>query len=218
MARDAGASLFVSVHADTLARSASVAGATVYTVSDKASDAEAARLAESENLADSAAGVDSADDQNDVNDILFDLTRRETRINSHAFASTLVGYLKEVSRMNKNPRRSAGFRVLKAPDVPSVLLELGYLSSQSDAGNLLSVEWRERAGAKVALAIDEFFRTRTVALQNQAPSALPMENSKSESAVAPVGEPARELNGESLGLRRSVNAESQAAPVVQQQH
>jgi N-acetylmuramoyl-L-alanine amidase len=161
MARDLRADLFVSLHADALAGGgASVQGATVYTVSERASDAEAARVAEHENKADSAAGVEVREDASDVSDILFDLTRRETRAFSHVFAHSLSEYWKVAARLNKNPRRSAGFVVLKAPDVPSVLLELGYLSNDSDASDLSSPAWREKAAAQVAQAIDAFFASR----------------------------------------------------------
>ena len=160
IARTAGAALFVSIHADTLAGEPGVSGATVYTVSDKASDSEAARVADSENQADLVAGLENSDEQSEVSDILFDLTRRETRAFSHVFARTLVGYWKEVGRLNKNPQRSAGFRVLKAPDVPSVLLELGYLSSDKDLAGLVAPEWRARAAATVGKSIDQFFRSR----------------------------------------------------------
>ena len=147
MARDDKVALFVSIHADTLSDATDVAGATVYTVSDRASDAEAARVAEKENQSDAVAGLDGADDASDVSDILFDLTRRETRAYSHVFARTLVNYWKVAGRLNKNPQRSAGFRVLKAPDVPSVLLELGYLSNEKDDLALTSAEWRDRASS-----------------------------------------------------------------------
>jgi N-acetylmuramoyl-L-alanine amidase len=160
IARTSGAALFVSVHADTLAGEPGVSGATVYTASDKASDAEAARVAESENQADLVAGLDSSEEQSEVSDILFDLTRRETRAFSHVFARTLVGYWKEIGRLNKNPQRSAGFRVLKAPDVPSVLLELGYLSSEKDLTGLVAPAWRQKAAGTVAKAIDRFFQSR----------------------------------------------------------
>lgn len=160
MARSAKAALFVSIHADTLSDAAHVAGATVYTVSDRASDKEAARVAEKENQSDAAAGLDRAEDAGDVSDILFDLTRRETRAYSHYFARTLVNYWKVAGRLNKNPQRSAGFRVLKAPDVPSVLLELGYLSNEKDDFSLTSVEWRERASGRVVEAIEAFFSAR----------------------------------------------------------
>lgn len=161
IARDAGASLFVSIHADILADEPGVSGATVYTVSEKASDRQAARVAEKENQADSIAGVEASDDNPDVSDILFDLARRETRAFSHVFARTLVGYIRQVSPLNKNPHRSAGFRVLKAPDVPSVLLELGYFSSTRDVANLTAPEWRQKAADSVARSIDEFFRAQT---------------------------------------------------------
>lgn len=159
MARERNAALFVSIHADTLSE-ADVAGATVYTVSDRASDAEAARVAEKENQSDAAAGMDKTEDSAGVSDILFDLTRRETRAYSHFFAHTLVNYWRVAARLNKNPQRSAGFRVLKAPDVPSVLLELGYLSNQKDGKALNSVEWREKTSSQVAEAVQAFFSAR----------------------------------------------------------
>lgn len=160
MAREGNAALFVSIHADTLSDAADVAGATIYTVSDRASDKEAARVAEKENQSDAAAGLDGTEDSGDVSDILFDLTRRETRAYSHVFARTLVNYWKVAGRLNKNPQRSAGFRVLKAPDVPSVLLELGYLSNQKDDLSLASPEWRDQASSRVAEAIEAFFSAR----------------------------------------------------------
>jgi N-acetylmuramoyl-L-alanine amidase len=160
MARDRRAALFVSIHADTLAEAAEVSGATVYTASDRASDAEAARVAEKENQADLAAGIDRAEDVSEVSDILFDLTRRETRAYSHLFAHTLLNYWKVAGRLNKNPQRAAGFRVLKAPDVPSVLLELGYLSNEKDELALSSPAWREKAVSRMAEAIATFLTER----------------------------------------------------------
>jgi N-acetylmuramoyl-L-alanine amidase len=159
MARDSNAALFVSIHADILSES-DVAGATVYTVSDRASDAEAARVAEKENQSDALAGVEGGEEASGVSDILFDLTRRETRAYSHVFARTLTNYWKVAGRLNKNPQRSAGFRVLKAPDVPSVLLELGYLSNRKDDASLSSAEWREKAAGRVADAIGVFFDSK----------------------------------------------------------
>ncbi|MBK9082112.1 MAG: N-acetylmuramoyl-L-alanine amidase [Rhizobiales bacterium] len=156
IARGAGAALLVSIHADSIKQAAGVAGATVYTVSDRASDAEAARVAESENSADRAARVDATEASGEVADILFDLTRRETRAFAHLYSRTLIGYLGKATKMNKNPARSAGFKVLKAPDVPSVLLELGYLSSEKDAQALASPEWRDRATTSVSQSISAF--------------------------------------------------------------
>ena len=80
-----------------------------------------------------------------MSDILFDLTRRETRTYAHIFQRTLVGYWQKIARLNKNPERAAGFKVLQAPDVPSVLLELGYLSSDRDSRALTSPDWRDKA-------------------------------------------------------------------------
>ena len=157
LARRSAAALMVSVHADTLPESTDVSGATVYTVSDKASDAYAAKVAAKENEADSAVGIDGQADTADVNDILFDLTRRETRAYSHVFARTLVNYWKVAGRLNKPPQRAAGFVVLKAPDVPSVLLELGYLSSPLDAASLTSDAWRNQAAGRMAEAIETYF-------------------------------------------------------------
>ena len=160
-ARANGASLFISIHVDTLSEDRSVAGATVYTASDKASDAEAARVAEKENQADLAGGLDGREDQGEISDILVDLTRRETRAYSNVFARTLVGYWKDIGQLNKNPIRSAGFQVLRAHDVPSVLLELGYLSSERDLATLTTPQWREKAANGVARAIEGFFHSRS---------------------------------------------------------
>ena len=161
IARDAAADLFISIHADSLADPFGVRGATVYTLSETASDGEAARLAEKENRADIIAGVDLASETDDVADILIDLARRETKVFSMRFAHNLVTSVKPVIRLNKNPTRAASFVVLKAPDVPSVLLELGYMTSQEDLKLLTSPEWREKAAAAMVRAIDGFFSARS---------------------------------------------------------
>ncbi len=156
-AREHGASLFLSIHADTLG-AGGVRGATIYTVAARASDAESARIAEKENLADQAAGVAEVAKPEEVGDILFDLARRETRALEHEFAQTLLVKWRERASLNKNPTRSASFVVLKAHDVPSALLELGYLSSDADLANLTSPAWRERAAEGVAEAIGAYFK------------------------------------------------------------
>ena len=161
VARDAHAALFVSIHADTLAGATEVQGATIYTLAEKATDAEAGRIADKENQSDSVAGVVSGDDTGDVNDILFELTRRETRAYSHLFARTLVGVWQGEGRLNKNPQRAAGFKVLRAPDVPSVLVELGYLSSQRDVADLSSQAWREKTAETITRSINGFFASRS---------------------------------------------------------
>jgi N-acetylmuramoyl-L-alanine amidase len=153
IARKANASLFISVHADTLSEDADVSGSTVYTVADRASDAEAARIAAREN----AASGGSRQENPDVADILFDLRRRETRTYAHIFSRGLVDNLRGAAKLNHNPERSAGFVVLKAPEFPSVLVELGYLSNPQDVQSLLSPEWRARAAAAMVKAIDAFF-------------------------------------------------------------
>ncbi|WP_424361252.1 N-acetylmuramoyl-L-alanine amidase [Methylocystis parvus] len=170
IAHQNNAALFLSIHADTLAEG-HVEGATVYTVSTKASDAEAARIAEKENLADKAAGLDSKEDVEQVGDILFELTQRETRAFSAQFSQTLICRWKEAGRLNKNPARAAGFVVLKSYDVPSVLLELGYLSSEKDLARLTSPDWRDRAAGKTAEAIEAFFAARL--REARAPAAPP---------------------------------------------
>jgi N-acetylmuramoyl-L-alanine amidase len=165
------AALFVSVHADALPRGGnSVQGATVYTLSDKASDAEAAKLAEAENKADLIGGIDLAEEPADVADILIDLTRRETKAFSSRFAKALVQEMRGVARLHKNPLKSAGFRVLKAPDIPSVLLEIGYVSNQADLKLLVSESWRSKTVGSVAQAVDLFFGKRVVAAEPQKPA------------------------------------------------
>ncbi len=184
IARGAAAALMISVHADTLTETADVGGATVYTVSDRASDAYAATVAAKENAADAAVGAAGQADMADVNDILFDLTRQETRAYSHVFARTLVNYWKLAGRLNKNPRRAAGFVVLKAPDVPSVLLELGYLSNAGDAANLVSDEWRATAAARMADAIDAYFADQRGPAKAAAGVAIPEAPLHQASAAA----------------------------------
>jgi N-acetylmuramoyl-L-alanine amidase len=160
MARGAGASLFVSIHADALPRGEGDAqGASVYTLSDTASDSEAARLAEQENRADVIAGVDLKAEPDDVANILLDLAERETKGFSLQLAHKLVGQLKTATRLHKTPLKSAGFRVLRAPDVPSVLVELGYVSNRADLQSLLSETWRNRTAETIAQAIDSYFAT-----------------------------------------------------------
>lgn len=155
------ADLFISIHADSVRRGRKLArGATVYTLSDKASDQLSEELAEVENMSDIIAGVELDEEPTDVTDILLDLAKRETRSFSNYFAKTLVTELKSAVRLINNPHRSAGFRVLKAHDVPSVLVELGYLSNEHDEKLLITEEWRERMANAMSDAIHGFFRPR----------------------------------------------------------
>lgn len=159
VARTNEASLFISLHADYIPkREGDARGATIYTVSDKASDKEAARLAEKENKADLIAGLDLSKQSDDIVNILYDLTHRETKNFSSLFQRTLVGQLKTGGvLLHQDAMRSAGFVVLKAPDVPSVLVELGYVSNAEDMKNLTSSEWRDKVTDSIVASIRTFF-------------------------------------------------------------
>ena len=161
LGRSQQAALFISIHADALPNhDADARGATVYTLSDTASDAEAERLADDENRADAIGGVNLTNQSDDVADILIDLAQRETKTFSMHFARSLVGDLKAATRLHKHPLKSAGFRVLKAPDVPSVLLELGYVSNGEDLKMLMSPAWRGKATDSIVAAVNTYFATR----------------------------------------------------------
>ncbi len=160
IARAAKAQLFISLHADALADEENVRGASVYVLAERATDERSARLADKENRADLAAGLDQREDQDEVADILFDLARRESRAFSNQFARHLTGTLPKATRMHKNPLRGAAFRVLRAPDVPSVLLELGYLTTAEDAKLMQTEEWRRQTADAAAEAIERFVAER----------------------------------------------------------
>lgn len=162
IARQRGAQLFISLHADTL-RQKDIRGATIYTISDKASDALAASLAERENLSDGIAGVEISDEPAEVTDILLDLTRRETQAFSIRMAETVLDSFEGQIGLINNPLRHAGFRVLQAPDVPSVLLELGFLSNPKDELLLTDPEWRETVSDLLADAIGKYMESAGVA-------------------------------------------------------
>jgi N-acetylmuramoyl-L-alanine amidase len=179
VARSRDAALLVSLHADSLTDENSVRGATVYTLADRASDARSARLADRENAVDATYGISSAAEDQNVSDILFDLTRRETRSFSNRFAKKLVGELGKSITINKTPRRFARFRVLTAPDIPSVLLELGFLSSPEDAAQIADPAWRASAAKAAANAIEDFLM--------EPDEAMPMPEDASASGEEPVG-------------------------------
>ena len=161
-AQKKGAGLFLSIHADYFPTEIDDArGATVYTLSEKASDAEARALAAKENFSDAIAGVALPKDSDEVvTNILIDLAQRETNNRSVVFARSIVGQLAAKGRLHTKQLRSAGFRVLKAPDVPSVLLELGFLSNAEDEKQLTDETWRDRMAVSVAGAIDGYFSKR----------------------------------------------------------
>ena len=157
IARDLKGDLFISVHADT-ASSAKAKGLSIYTVSETASDAEAAALAEQENSVDLLAGLDVGVEDKAVADILLDLTQRETKNKSSRLADIMVdGFRRENIRLLPNTHRFAGFRVLKAPDIPSVLIEIGFLSNPEDERNLKSAAYRKQLAKGVLRGLDDYF-------------------------------------------------------------
>jgi len=156
IAREAGAELFVSLHADTVADPA-IRGLSVYTLSEQASDREAAALAEKENKADVIAGIDLTNESAQVTTILIDLAQRETMNQSARFAAGMVQEVANQSPLLRNTHRFAGFAVLKAPDVPSVLVELGFLSNRQDERQLKNRNYLQKLAVTTAQAVDRFF-------------------------------------------------------------
>lgn len=164
-ARAARADLFISLHADTISKPG-IHGASVYTLSESASDAEAAELAEQENASDIIAGVDLSGDKDDVGSILIDLAQRETKNRSTIFAQMLLPELDRQTGLVVQPLRSAGFRVLKAPDVPSVLIELGFLSNPNDEARLTDPDWREGMAEAIARSVDAYHTRMSAVAQS----------------------------------------------------
>ena len=159
LARQHEADLFISIHADSVPQHY-IRGATVYTISDKASDSVARAMAERENRSDEFAGI-VPEDLPEVTDILLDLTRRETHGFSLKFADKVVKSLEgEISLIN-NPHRFAGFQVLRAPDVPSVLVEMGYLSNKEDETLITDPAWRQLFAERLVVAIKHFATLKT---------------------------------------------------------
>ena len=154
--RDAGARLFISIHADAI-KNRKVRGLSVYTLSERASDAEAEALAEKENKADLIAGIDLTNETPEVANILIDLAQRESMNESVRFASLLIKELRRKTRVLRRSHRFAGFAVLKAPDVPSVLLEVGFLSNREDEKALRSKKYRAKLAAAVVRAVNGNF-------------------------------------------------------------
>ena len=165
VARDKNADLFLAIHADTV-RGRDARGVTLYTLSDKASDAEAEALAKRENRADIIGGLDLEAETEEITDILIDLAQRESKNHAMFFSKKAVTHLKPLTLMTGKPLRSAGFMVLKAPDVPSVLLELGFLSSKSDEKLLTSTAWQTKIAKAFATAMDAYFATEVASTAN----------------------------------------------------
>lgn len=157
IARRYDADLFLSIHADSAANRKAT-GLSVYTLSEKASDREAAALAEKENKADIVAGLNFAEHSKEVSDILLNLAQRETLNRSSEFATFMVSEMRKSTHTLDNTHRFAGFAVLKAPDVPSVLMELGYLSNRYEEKQLQQKSYRKKLAAAAARAIDRYFQ------------------------------------------------------------
>ena len=155
-ARAKRADLFIAVHADTLSNHA-VRGTTLYVLSDTASDAEAEALAQKENRADAITGVDLQQQSSSIVDVLVNLAQRESNNRAAMFAEAAVEHLKSATVFTGKSVRSAGFVVLKAPDVPSVLVELGYLSNAQDVKNLNDETWRKGFAQALATAVADHF-------------------------------------------------------------
>lgn len=159
IARDNDADLFVSIHSDSFPRDRRVRGTAIYTISQKASDSMAAQLVAEQNQSDAIAGYEIKDGPNEVVDILFDLTRRETSNLSVLFARHFLKDMKGKIRFFKVPLQRGAFTVLKVPDIPSALIELGFLSNNADAELLSSPAWRERIALEMAGTIASYFKT-----------------------------------------------------------
>jgi N-acetylmuramoyl-L-alanine amidase len=149
--------LFLSLHADSLVRNTAIDGALVYTLSEKASNSEAARLAAKENRADILAGVDLSNQEQVVTAILIDLAQRDTNNKSMRFADILMGQLASVTALTRPRAAQAGFVVLKSPDMPSVLVELGYLSNREDERRLTDPQHLANLARALVAAIDAYF-------------------------------------------------------------
>ena len=165
LARRVRADLFISLHADAVpARSSAskIRGASIYTLSRRASDKQARAFAEKENASDAAAGLKVADQNANgpIQAILFDLMRRETTAFSERLSTILVRNLGRSISMSRSPRRAAAFRVLQQPAVPSVLIELGYMSNPSDVREMTRPVWQKTAARSIVGAINAYFDTR----------------------------------------------------------
>ncbi len=163
---DQGADLFVSLHADSIAETnlaEGIRGATVYTLSERASDEQARKMAEKENASDLIAGLQGVDQngKDQVKSILIDLMKRETSNFSADFSNVLVSRLKRSITLARDPQRSAAFKVLKQTHAPSVLVELGYMSNSKDQQEMATPAWQDKVSGAIAAAITTYFAKRT---------------------------------------------------------
>ncbi len=162
LAQEAEGDLFISLHANVHS-SGKIRGASIYTLSETASDEEAAALAAAENAADVLAGVNLTDQTGDVRNILIDLAQRETMNLSKKFANDLVREVGRETQLLRNTHRFAGFAVLKSPVVPSILFEIGYMSNRQEERLLRSEEHRDKIVASIIRAIDGYFEKQRAA-------------------------------------------------------
>lgn len=168
IARAAHGDLLISIHADANDHR-EIRGASIYTLSESASDREAAKLAERENMSDVIAGVDLAGENSPVASILIDLAQRDTMNRSARFSQTALEKLGRATLLqHSSPHRSAGFAVLKAPDVPAVLVELGYLSNPDDEAEMRMDAWRKKVAQALAAAVNKHFAQETAATPREA--------------------------------------------------
>lgn len=156
------ADLFMSIHADS-AVNRNAKGLSVYTLSETASDKEAAALAERENKVDIIGGVDFSENSKEINDILISLSQTDSRNKSSKFATYMVGEMQKTVQIVSNTHRFAGFAVLKAPDIPSALLEMGYLSNRKEESLLKQRNYRQKLAKSVSSAIDKYFNDPEIA-------------------------------------------------------
>jgi len=166
LSRRHGADLFISIHADSIEETfaQSIKGATIYTLSERASDAEARAMAEKENASDLIAGLDAAEgeDNSQVKSILIDLLKRETANFSSEFSRTLVRKMRASVSLSRAPERSAAFKVLRQTHAPSVLVELGYVSNPEESRQMQSAEWQDKVAGSIVAAVEAYFAKRTV--------------------------------------------------------
>ncbi len=165
VSRANAADLFISLHADSIDQPAfaqAVKGATIYTLSEQASDAQARAMAEKENASDLLAGLEVTEGpaSSDVRDILIDLMKRETANFSNEFSRTLIHAMRSRISLARDPRRSAAFKVLKQPHAPSVLIELGYISHVEEARQMSSAEWQDNVASAITSAVETYFSSR----------------------------------------------------------
>lgn len=165
---DNDADLFISLHADSIEEKSmadAIRGATIYTLSDKASDEQARIMADKENASDLIAGVGSVDQGRgeEVKNILIDLLKRETSNFSADFSHVLVKKLGQAITMSRIPQKSAAFKVLKQTHAPSVLVELGYMSNSTEEQEMMTGAWQSKVADAIAAAVQSYFNRRTLA-------------------------------------------------------